>query len=82
MIPGFLAILSGIALLLINTLFLKKGKVLVFPWRKALYGRRMGWWIRRDDLDDWSLYWNYIFFDYIFSVVLLVAGILYLLWVA
>jgi hypothetical protein len=76
---GILFSLIGIVYLIINTLFLKSGKVLVFPWRKTLYGRRSGWWIRKDDLDDWVLYWNYIVLNYVSSVISIIIGIILLL---
>jgi hypothetical protein len=76
---GLILTIPGLIILFVNTLFLKKGKILIFPWRKAMLGRNESWWIERDNLEDWPLFQNYIIINYIFSIAFIVIGILFLL---
>ena len=76
---GFLFIILGVICLLMCILFHKKGKILIVPWRKTLYGRSASWWIERDNLDDWSLYWHSLIFSCIVSIVMIIIGFVFLL---
>jgi len=76
---GLILTIPGFILLLVNTLSLKKGKILVAPWRKAMLGYKESWWIEKDSLEDWPLFWDNIILTYIFSIVFIVIGILFLI---
>jgi len=75
--PGVVFIVGGILIFLINFYCHKKGKILVYPWGKTLFGRRATWsleYLERDNIDEWSLFCHYIIFGYIISIILLIIG--------
>ena len=76
---GLFFLIAGFISLFFNIIWQKKGKILTFPWRKALYGRRSSWWIKRDDLDDWLLYWNFLIFNYVVSFGVIIGGVILIL---
>lgn len=78
---GLILTIPGFIILFTNTLFLKKGKILTFPWRKAMLGRTESWWIEKDSLEDWPLFQYQIILNYIFSIAFVVVGILFLVGV-
>lgn len=80
--PGVVFLLGGFLCLLISVYHQKKGKILVYPWGKTLFGRRASWsfeYVKRDDLEDWSLFWHYLIAGYILSIVFIAIGIIVLL---
>jgi len=73
-------ILSGIVLLLFHIRCHKKGKFLVMPWRKALWGYRESWWVERDNLEDWPLFPQLMISGYVLSIGIIILGLIFL-WI-
>ena len=80
--PGVVFIFGGTLILLLNFYYHKKGKMLVFPWAKTLFGRRATWsfeYLNKNNIDEWSLFWHYLIYGYILSIIFITVGIIIIL---
>ncbi len=67
---------------LVNFYQQKKGKMLVPPWAKTMFGRRATWdleYLRRDNIEEWSLFWHFLVYGYILSLIFITIGVMILL---
>jgi len=80
--PALVFLFGGFLCLLVSIYYHKKGKILVYPWGKTLFGRRASWsleYVKRDNLEDWALFWHYLIAGYAMSIIFISIGFIILL---